>query len=205
MRHTVTAHEWGEWEAPFWYRGTENTYYCTVTLTVALLPWRKHNHTSYVSSDVGIHCSHNLPFSQNKDINTTLIVQEPQWTVVDSWCWCCIDCSRVLNDFFGSQRCTVKHPKASKQCRCQARRQEGVIWNVLGVWGPLGEEAQRCCYSFKLRTKTLTLASSGVTAVVVHWVGGSAVTYNVAVLRTNKAITFPEGSVVKTLSSVNVM
>lgn len=28
----------------------------------------------------------NSPFSQNKDINTTQVFQEPQWTVVDSWC-----------------------------------------------------------------------------------------------------------------------
>lgn len=35
----------------------------------------------------------NSPFSQNKDINTTLIVPLPQWTVIDIWR--CIDYSEV--------------------------------------------------------------------------------------------------------------
>lgn len=88
---------------------------------------------------------------------------------------------------FNSERCTVKHPKASKQCRYQAQRKKAIIWNVLVVLGPLREEAPCYCYIYKLRIKTLTLASSGVIVVAIHWVGGSVVTYNATstVVRTN--------------------
>lgn len=40
---------------------------------------------------------------------------------------------------FSSQRCTVKHPKASKQCRCQVQRQKGGVSGTSSGFGDLWE------------------------------------------------------------------
>lgn len=52
---------------------------------------------------------------------------------------------------------TLNRPK-SAGARLGGRR--GVIWNVLGVWGPSGGEAQRYCHPHKLRTKNANVSIS---------------------------------------------
>lgn len=59
---------------------------------------------------------------------------------------------------------TLKRPNsAGARLRSEMGGRGGFIRNVLGAWGPLGEEAH--CYPYKLRTKAPTLAASGVTGV----------------------------------------